>query len=96
VYRCGCGVVPPRLVQNQEPEYSERARKKKISGTVVLSIIIDSAGNVRDAKVKRSLEPTLDQQAIAAVDRWQFQPATKGGEPVAVEMEVETSFRIYR
>lgn len=96
VYHCGCGVIPPRLVQHQEPEYSEHARKKKISGTVVLSIIIDSAGTVRDAKVKQSLEPTLDQQAIAAVDRWKFQPATKGGEPIAVEMEVETSFRIYR
>lgn len=96
VYRYGCGLIPPRVVKQQEPEYSEHARKKKISGTVVLSIIIDSAGNVRDAKVKQSLEPTLDQQAIAAVSRWKFQPATKSGEPVAVEMEVETSFRVYR
>jgi TonB family protein len=91
----GCGIKPPQPLRRQEPEYSERARKKKISGTVVLSSIVDSNGNVRDIQVTKSLERSLDQQAIAALNKWKFEPATKDGQPVAVRLEIEMSFQLY-
>jgi len=96
IYRVGCGIKPPRPVRQPEPEYSEYARKKKISGTVVLSAVIDSGGNVRDVKVTRPLEASLDQQAIDALNQWKFQPASKDGQPVAVKVDVEMSFRVSR
>ncbi len=95
VYRVGCGIKPPRAIRQWEPDYSERARKKKISGTVVLSSIVDSSGTVRDIQVTRSLERSLDQQAIAALNKWKFEPATKDGQPVAVKLDIEMSFRLY-
>jgi len=95
VYRVGCGIKAPKPVRQQEPEYSERARKKKISGSVQLSAIVDSAGNVRDAEVERSLESSLDRQALGALSKWKFDPATKEGQPVAVRLEIEISFRLY-
>jgi TonB family protein len=95
VYRVGCGIKPPRIIRQAEPEYSERARKKKIAGTVVLSSIVDSNGSVRDVQITQSLERSLDQQAIAALAKWKFEPATKDGEPVAVRLEIEMSFRLY-
>lgn len=95
VYRVGCSIKPPRPIRQFEPDYSERARKKKISGTVVLSSIVDSSGNVRDIQIKQPLEPSLDQQAIAALNKWKFEPAMKDGQPVAVKLEIEMSFRLY-
>lgn len=95
VYRVGCGIKPPQPLRRQEPDYSERARKKKISGTVQLSAVVDSGGNVRDIQVTKSLERSLDQQAIAALNKWIFEPATKDGQPVAVKLEIEMSFRLY-
>ena len=96
VYRVGCGIKPPRPIRQPQPEYSEYARKKKISGTVVLSAVIDSGGSVRDVKITRWLETSLDQKAIDALNQWKFQPATQDGQPVAVKVEVQMSFRVSR
>jgi protein TonB len=37
----------------------------------------------------------LDEKAIEAVSQWRFQPATLNGQPVAVQINVEVSFRLY-
>ena len=33
--------------------------------------------------------------SIADVQQWRFQPATKDGQPVAVQISVEVSFKLY-
>jgi len=95
VYELGDGVTPPKAIYQPDPEYSERARKKKINGTVIVAMIVTAEGKVRDLKIIKSLDKGLDKQAIAAVSKWQFQPATKGGKPVAVHLPVEVDFRLY-
>ena len=89
------GISPPKPVYQPNPEYSEKARRKKIQGVVIVGIIVSPDGTVRDASVVKSLEPGFDKQAIAAVSKWKFQPATKDGKPVAVRIVVETNFRLY-
>jgi len=37
----------------------------------------------------------LDEKAIEAVRQWKFKPATKDGHPVAVQVNIEVSFRLY-
>jgi TonB family protein len=37
----------------------------------------------------------LDEKAIDAVKKWRFSPGLKGGIPVAVQVNVEVSFRLY-
>jgi TonB family protein len=95
VYHVGCGVTPPRVIYQAPPEYSEEARKKGLAGTVVVSLVADQKGAVRDVKVERSLQSALDEQAIAAVRQWRFEPATKDGQPVAVQVKVEVTFELY-
>jgi TonB family protein len=95
VYQVGCGIIPPRIVYQTEPEFSEHARKKKIQGTVYLALFVGTDGSVRDVKVERSLEKSLDQQAIAAAKLWKFEPALKDEQPVAVQVKIEMSFRLY-
>jgi TonB family protein len=94
VYFPGNGVVPGRVVYRPEPEYTEAARKAKISGTVVLDVVIGPDGAVRDAQVVKSLEPGLDANAIIAMKKWRFEPAMKDGHPVAIRVQISTSFRL--
>ena len=89
------GVTIPKAIYQPNPEYTDRARRKKINGSVVLSMIVTPEGTVRDPKVTTSLDKELDQQAIACVKKWKFQPATKDGNPVAVHVNVEVDFRLY-
>jgi periplasmic protein TonB len=95
VYRVGGGVSAPRATYDPEPEYSDEARKAKYQGTVLLWVIVGTDGRPRDIRVQRTLGMGLDEKAIEAVRRWKFEPAMKGGRPVAVQVNIEVSFRLY-
>jgi periplasmic protein TonB len=95
VFRVGGGVSAPRPIFTPDPEYSEEARKAKYQGTCVLWMIVGPDGKPRDIKVARTLGLGLDEKAIEAVKQWKFEPAMKDGQPVAVQINVEVSFRLY-
>lgn len=95
VFRVGGGVSAPKAVYAPDPEYSEEARKAKYQGTCVLWLIVGPDGRPRDIKIARSLGLGLDEKAIQAVKTWKFEPAMKDGKPVAVQINVEVSFRLY-
>ena len=94
VFRVGGGVSAPQLVARIEPEYSEQARKAKYQGVVVLSIIVQKDGSVRDIKVVQPLGLGLDEKAVEAVKQWRFRPGMKSGTPVDVMATVEVTFRL--
>ncbi|MGZ4732881.1 MAG: energy transducer TonB [Terriglobales bacterium] len=57
--------------------------------------MVGPEGLPHNIRVQRSLGMGLDEKAIAAVSTWRFQPATLNGQPVAVEVNVQVSFRLY-
>jgi len=61
----------------------------------VLWLVVDSNGRPRDIRVVRSLGLGLDEKAIEAVRTWKFEPARKAGLPVAVQVNVEVTFRLF-
>ncbi|HET9167528.1 MAG TPA: energy transducer TonB, partial [Candidatus Angelobacter sp.] len=77
------------------PKYSKSARKQGIQGTVTLSVVIGTDGKAHDVKVVKSLEPSLDANAIKAVKTWKFAPATKDGRPVAIEMRLDVDYKLW-
>jgi TonB family protein len=93
--RINDGVVRPRVVYSPAPEYSEKARKAKLEGTVVLKVTVNESGDVADVKVVKGLGSGLDEKAVEAVRSWKFKPGTKDGTPVQSEIAVETSFHLY-
>ena len=72
-----------------------QARNAKYQGTVVLKIVIDKAGKISRIRLERALRMGLDETAMEEVKRWRFNPATRNGQPVAVEMNIEVSFNLY-
>ena len=96
VFRPGQGgVTQPRPVYDPDPVYSDAARKAKYQGSVLLWLVVGPEGRPHNIRVQRSLGMGLDEKAVAAVSTWRFQPATLNGQPVAVEVNVEVSFRLY-
>lgn len=94
VFSVGGGVSNPVALYRPDPEYSEEARKAKLQGTVLLQVIVDENGRVRNPKVLRSLGLGLDEQSVKMILTWKFKPAMKAGKPVAVSILVDTSFRL--
>lgn len=95
VFHVGAGVSAPRAIYDPDPDYSDEARKAHYQGSVILNVIVDSAGHPKDIHIQRSLGMGLDEKAVAAVRTWRFEPAMKDGHPVAVQMSVEVNFHLY-
>jgi TonB family protein len=92
--RAGAGVSAPRVTFKRDPEYSETARKAKIQGGVVLSLVVDTNGEASDIIVILPLGEGLDEKAVEAVKAWRFEPGMKDGQPVRVQATVSLEFRL--
>jgi len=89
------GVTAPRCVYCPQPSYSEEARAAKISGTVVLEIVVTPDGRAENARVVKGPSHGLEQKFIEAVKNWRFKPADgPDGTPVACQVHVEATFHI--
>lgn len=86
------GVTRPEVVLEQKPSYTEAALRAKIAGSVELEAVIGVDGIPAGITVVRSLDPGLDDNAVAALREWRFKPATKAGVPVPVRVTIEMTF----
>lgn len=91
--RGGAG-SPLVVVHRVEPEYSDAARKAKLTGTVVVKIVVDEQGVPSRVEVVQPLGLGLDEAAIDAVKQWRFRPATRDGVAYASTAFVEVFFRL--
>ena len=80
---------------NQNIRYPAVAQENGVQGRVVVSFVVGKDGHISDVTVLRSVEPSLDKEAIRVVrnmPRWT--PGKQGGEPVRVRYNVPVSFRL--
>jgi TonB family protein len=93
-YRPDDSVETPKLIREVKPQYTPRAMEAKIQGAVLMECVVEPNGSVGRITVIQSLDPDLDQQAIAALQQWLFDPGTKEGEPVPVTVVIEIRFTL--
>ena len=94
--KIGNGVSAPVPLVSPEAVYTEKARRAKISGMILVSLLVDPHGIPRDAQIIQSLEPGLDQSALNAVNNYRFtQALAKNNYPVPVKIMIEVHFRLY-
>jgi alkaline phosphatase D len=92
----GGGVTPPVLLHQVEAEYSKEARKAKLSGVVLVGLILEKDGTPSHVHVVKGIGHGLDENAVEAIKQYKFKPSTLNGEPVRVEMNVQVDFRIFK
>lgn len=84
-----------RLTSKPEPTYTEKARQKQHTGTVILRVVFASNGQIANIRVVQGLRYGLTERAIAAASRITFIPATKDGKPVSMWMQLEYNFYLF-
>lgn len=75
--------------------YPKQAYINNIQGTVIVKFVVDKEGKVIDGTIARSIDPTLDNEALRVVNempRWT--PAELNGEPVASEYTLPVAFKL--
>jgi TonB family protein len=64
-------------------------------GDVIIEVTIDDHGKIVEKKVVRSFTPNIDSRVLAALEGWQFAPATRDGIPIASKQDISYHFRPY-
>jgi len=93
----GPGVTSPVLVSFDKPSYPPIARRMKIEGDVVLSLLVDETGRVLEARLIRGVGGKgggLHEAALKAARRARYRPATKNGVRVKMWTTLKIPFRL--
>jgi TonB family protein len=84
--------TPPSLVSAVRPEYPEMARELGVEGRVVLRVLVLEDGTVGRVQVIETPNPILVDEAITAVRKSMFFPATRNGIPCCGTMTIPFIF----
>ncbi len=87
----GDEVVPAIPLVYPDPALS-REEKSALTGDVVVEVTIDPQGRVVGAQLVQSLAAHVDATVMAAVETWQFRPASFNGVPIASKQDVHFHF----
>jgi protein TonB len=92
----GPGVVPPKLVSIDKPEYPPIARRMQVEGDVLLSLLVDENGKVVDLRVIERVRQAvgINEAAVHAGRSARYQPATKDGVRVKMWTQLRVPFRL--
>ncbi len=87
-------VSAPSALRKVDPVYDLSAVDDRVEGKVQLGAVIHTDGYVYGITVLRGADPRLDNSAVAALRKWEFEPARRDGVPVDVDVVIEIPFRL--
>ena len=80
---------------NSNIKYPDVAQENGVQGRVIVQGIIEKDGSISDVKISRSVDPSLDREAlrvVKAMPKWT--PAKLKGKPVRTKCSIPIVFRL--
>ena len=78
---------------NKNVNYPKQAFDAGIEGRVIVTFVVDKDGTVRNAKLVKSVDPALDNEALRVINAMpKWTPGRQSGKEVAVKFTVPISF----
>jgi TonB family protein len=84
----------PKVVFRVPPVYPIGLRQAGMRGEVMVEFVVDTEGRVKNPIVVRTLHPAFNEAALAAIQRWRFEPGRVAGRPVNTLMQQGISFTV--
>lgn len=90
----GVEYVPVKIA-GEEPRYPPWARRSRLEGTVTLRFVVAKDGKVENVSIcDIEGDERFGPEAVRAIARWFFEPATKDGKPVACWCSQKVHFKL--
>jgi RNA polymerase sigma factor (sigma-70 family) len=86
----------PKPKTQVAPKYPGAMATAGIEGSVVVSFVIDKAGEVQAARAVSSTRVEFEAAAVAAVEQWKFEPGRKNGRDVNTQVSQRIDFNLPR
>jgi Ca-activated chloride channel homolog len=76
--------------------YPQEAQKQKISGTVIIKIVVNTDGSIDEIKVIRSVDTLLDQEAVRVIKltSGKWNSAERNGRKVKTSIVIPVKFQL--
>jgi len=85
----------PVMTKYVQPRFPTQAQRTRTEGWVVVGYTVDTEGNVSGVQVVDAQPRHLfDREAVNAVERWKYKPATRGGNPVEAKLQRRIEFKL--
>ncbi|MFY9152797.1 MAG: TonB family protein [Prolixibacteraceae bacterium] len=76
-------------------QYPVVALEKGIQGKVIVNFVVAQDGSVKDAKISRGVDPSLDKEALRIVNNMpKWTPGSQAGKPVKVSYTIPIIFKL--
>lgn len=82
----------PKLLTDIKIPYPPEAKKQGLTGQVIMDILIDQNGKVREAKLVRGPGGGLNEAAVSGIYSFRFKPARVGNQNAAVRIRYAINF----
>lgn len=84
------------LARTMERYYPSVLANSRVTGRVVVELIVDEDGRVRDgsARVMETTHPAFAEATLRAVERFRFRPAKMAGVPVPVRVTIPINWTV--
>ena len=84
---------PPKVSHRVNPNRdSIPPEKRTYRWPMHADVVVTAVGEVSDPQIVSPPQPTLDAVALAAVRQWRYEPALRGGKPVAAFLTTTVTF----
>ena len=88
----GRDLAEPVVLRRVAAVSNEEARAARAAGSVIVEVLIDRGGFVREATVVKPMGHGLSEAALEAARQWTFAPSLHEGVPVEVSYDVTFDF----
>ena len=76
-------------------QYPEEARIKGAQGRAIVTFVVEKDGSISNARVVKSVDPSLDAEALRVINSMpKWNPGKQGGEPVRVKYTAPVRFSL--
>jgi TonB family protein len=88
------GVTSPTPMKTSPFPYPASYKPVILSGTVVISMVVTTDGNVEQARIVQKVDPDFDSDTLKIIRTWHFEPAkSPDGTPVPIRIGIQLRFR---
>jgi len=87
-------LTSPERVKTVPPRYPDDLRRARVSGRVLLRLLVDEMGNVSEIEIQESPHPRLASVAKTAARQWKYVPARRDGIRISTWVSEAVDFQL--
>jgi TonB family protein len=88
------GAISSSCFYMPNPPYSEGARKLKLSGSVTVEAVVNTKGELENARIVHGMIGGVNETTLSTMRSWRCHPALKDDKPVPVLVQFTVRFQL--